>query len=168
MKLTDDQIWDIWNSQGSDEMNCQEASEFARAIEAEVLRGITGGGRGDAPLYANSAQVKEALAGELGSIDVWPLEGMKAPTWGKPGTGFYDTPIYLTPPQQEQAGAVMDGWIDAVQKLVNGFEHVSGIARQWEPDYSSGEDRAKWARATEACADVVRLLAAAPKQETGA
>lgn len=48
MKLTDDQIWDIWNSQGVDEMNCQEASEFARAIEAEVLRGITGDGRGEA------------------------------------------------------------------------------------------------------------------------
>ena len=49
-------------------------------------------------------------------------------------------------------------FIDAVLRLVKGFNHVSGIARQWEPDYSTGEDRAKWANATEACADVVRLM----------
>lgn len=62
----------------------------------------------------------------------------------------------------QQAGGVPAGWHEAVQRLVTGFEHVSGIARQWEPDHSSGADRAKWARATEACADVAKLLAAAP------
>lgn len=62
----------------------------------------------------------------------------------------------------QQPAAVPAGWREAVQRLVTGFEHVSGIARLWEPDYSSGADRAKWARATEACADVARLLAAAP------
>ena len=60
------------------------------------------------------------------------------------------------------APSVPPGWREAVQRLVMGFEHVSGIARQWEPDHSSGADRAKWARATEACADVARMLAAAP------
>jgi len=32
--LTDDQMWAIWNSNGSDEMNQREAMAFARAIEA--------------------------------------------------------------------------------------------------------------------------------------
>jgi hypothetical protein len=32
--LTDDEMWALWNSQGSDEMNQQEAIAFARAIEA--------------------------------------------------------------------------------------------------------------------------------------
>ena len=49
----------------------------------------------------------------------------------------------------------------ATGELVKGFEHVSGIARQWEPDYSSGADRAKWARGTEACHDAKKLIDAA-------
>jgi hypothetical protein len=32
--LTDDEMWSLWNSQGSDEMNQQEAVAFARAVEA--------------------------------------------------------------------------------------------------------------------------------------
>ena len=52
---------------------------------------------------------------------------------------------------------------EAAARLVAGFNHVSGIARLWEPDHSSGADRAKWAKATEACADVARLLSAAPQ-----
>ena len=32
--LTDDQMWALWNSHGSDEMNQREAIAFARAIEA--------------------------------------------------------------------------------------------------------------------------------------
>ena len=32
--LTDDEMWELWNAQGSDEMNQQEAIIFARAIEA--------------------------------------------------------------------------------------------------------------------------------------
>jgi hypothetical protein len=38
--LTDEQIWNLWNSCGVDEMNQQEAFAFARAIEA--AHGITG------------------------------------------------------------------------------------------------------------------------------
>lgn len=49
-------------------------------------------------------------------------------------------------------------WLVKVRRLVQGFEHVSGIARLWEPDYSSGSERALWSRATEACADVAKLL----------
>ncbi len=53
---------------------------------------------------------------------------------------------------------------ELLERLVSGFEHVSGIARQWEPDHSSGKDRALWAKATEACADVVKVIQAAPAQ----
>ena len=56
------------------------------------------------------------------------------------------------------AKPVPDEWLVKVRRLVEGFEHVSGIARLWEPDYSSGNERALWARATEACADVAKLL----------
>ena len=38
--LTDDEMWKLWNSQGIDEMNQQEAIAFARAIEA--AHGIKG------------------------------------------------------------------------------------------------------------------------------
>lgn len=34
--LTDEQMWALWNSQGSDEMNQTEAVAFARAIEAAL------------------------------------------------------------------------------------------------------------------------------------
>ena len=56
------------------------------------------------------------------------------------------------------AKPVPDEWLVKVRRLVQGFEHVSGIARLWEPDYSSGNERALWSRATEACADVAKLL----------
>ena len=56
------------------------------------------------------------------------------------------------------AKPVPDEWLVKVRRLVQGFEHVSGIARLWEPDYSSGNERALWSRATEACADVAKPL----------
>ena len=61
--------------------------------------------------------------------------------------------------RDERAKPVPDEWLVKVRRLVEGFEHVSGIARLWEPDYSSGSERALWARATDACADVAKLLA---------
>lgn len=35
--MTDERLWDLWNSQGSDYMSQTEALGFARSIEAEVL-----------------------------------------------------------------------------------------------------------------------------------
>lgn len=58
----------------------------------------------------------------------------------------------------EQSRPLPDEWLVKVRRLVQGFEHVSGLARLWEPDYSSGSERALWTRATEACADVAKLL----------
>ena len=36
--LTDEEVWSLWNSQATDDMNMQEAATFARAIESAVLR----------------------------------------------------------------------------------------------------------------------------------
>jgi hypothetical protein len=44
--MTDGELWLIWNEQGSDEMNQQEAIAFARAVEAH--HGITSNGATDA------------------------------------------------------------------------------------------------------------------------
>ena len=38
MALSDDNLWDLWNAQGTDDMSCAEAFVFARAIEAEARR----------------------------------------------------------------------------------------------------------------------------------
>ena len=42
--LTDEEMWNLWNSQGSDDMTQKEAIAFARAIEA--AHGITGDNNG--------------------------------------------------------------------------------------------------------------------------
>lgn len=63
----------------------------------------------------------------------------------------------LQEPVQEPV-ATNSQFVQAVRRLVIGFEHVSGIARLWEPDHASGPDRAKWANGTEACADVAKFL----------
>lgn len=39
---------------------------------------------------------------------------------------------------------------------------MAEIARQWEPDHSSGADRAGWVPATDAKAEVVKLMAELP------
>lgn len=47
--LTGDQLWTLWNSQGADDMNKNEAMRFARAIERAHGIGIpTNGGGSDA------------------------------------------------------------------------------------------------------------------------
>lgn len=38
MALSDDKLWDLWNTQGTDDMSKAEAFVFARAIEAEVRK----------------------------------------------------------------------------------------------------------------------------------
>ena len=45
------------------------------------------------------------------------------------------------------ASALPAEWLVKVRRLVQGFEHVSGIARLWEPDYSTGSERAMWNKA---------------------
>lgn len=38
MALSDDKLWHLWNTQGTDDMSKAEAFVFARAIEAEVRK----------------------------------------------------------------------------------------------------------------------------------
>lgn len=38
MTLSDDELWHLWNNQGTDDMSKAEAFVFARAIEAEVRK----------------------------------------------------------------------------------------------------------------------------------
>lgn len=47
-------------------------------------------------------------------------------------------------------------------RMVAGIDHLAEIARQWEPDHSSGADRAGWVRATDAKAEAMKLMAELP------
>lgn len=43
-------------------------------------------------------------------------------------------------------------------RMIAGIDHLSEVARQWEPDHSSGADRRGWVLAKDARDDAVRLL----------
>ena len=116
-----------------------------------------------------------AVAGQVGRSvrpRVWMVRRRDAPAYWIP---FLHEPVdAMKDPEREVvslhwpediaaerercAKPVPDEWLVKVRRLVHGFEHVSGIARLWEPDYSSCNERALWSRATEACADVAKLL----------
>lgn len=48
---------------------------------------------------------------------------------------------------------------EVMLRLVAGVEHLAKIARQWEPDHSSGADRRGWLLAQDAKDDAKKLLA---------
>ena len=45
-----------------------------------------------------------------------------------------------------------------ILRMAAGIDHLSELARQWEPDHSSGADRRGWALAKDARNDALRLL----------
>lgn len=45
-----------------------------------------------------------------------------------------------------------------IVRMSTGIDHLSEIARQWEPDHSSGADRRGWALAKDARDDALKLL----------
>lgn len=51
-----------------------------------------------------------------------------------------------------------------MQRMVAGITHLAEIARQWEPDHSSGADRRGWLLAREAADDAKALLDAQAKR----
>ena len=51
--------------------------------------------------------------------------------------------------------------LEALTRCVKGIEHLSELARQWEPDYSSGADRRGWVLAQDAKDDAKKLIEAA-------
>lgn len=59
------------------------------------------------------------------------------------------------------APGVPEGWRELIEKMVKGIDHLAELARQWEPDYSSGADRKGWVLAKNARDEAVDMLAAA-------
>ena len=49
---------------------------------------------------------------------------------------------------------------EAVGRMVAGIDHLDKLAREWEPDHSSGADRRGWLLAKDARDDAARLLKA--------
>lgn len=51
---------------------------------------------------------------------------------------------------------------DVLQRCVKGIDHLSELARLWEPDHSSGADRRGWVLAKDARDDAAELLRSLP------
>lgn len=47
---------------------------------------------------------------------------------------------------------------EVIGRMVAGIDHLDKLAREWEPDYSSGADRRGWVLAKDARDDAWRLL----------
>jgi hypothetical protein len=47
---------------------------------------------------------------------------------------------------------------EVMQRMVAGLNHMDKLAREWEPDHSSGADRAGWVRASHALNEARALL----------
>lgn len=54
---------------------------------------------------------------------------------------------------------------EVMLRMMAGIDHLAEIARQWEPDHSSGADRRGWVLAKDARDDAARLLRAKPQGE---
>lgn len=65
------------------------------------------------------------------------------------------------PGQQGVPVRVPEGWLEVIERMVKGIDHLAELARQWEPDYSSGADRKGWVLAKNARDEAVDLLTAA-------
>ncbi len=47
---------------------------------------------------------------------------------------------------------------EVMQRMVAGLDHLDKLTREWEPDHSSGADRAGWVRASHALNEARALL----------
>lgn len=56
---------------------------------------------------------------------------------------------------------------EVMLRMMAGIDHLAEIARQWEPDYSSGADRRGWVLAKDARDDAARLIAETPQAASG-
>lgn len=56
---------------------------------------------------------------------------------------------------------------EVMLRMMAGIDHLAEIARQWEPDHSSGADRRGWVLAKDARDDAARLLQPEPPQASG-
>ena len=69
-----------------------------------------------------------------------------------------------TPPAQDALMCDVLNMRAVMQRMVAGIKHLAEIARQWEPDHSSGADRRGWLLALEAADDAKALLDAQAKR----
>lgn len=69
-----------------------------------------------------------------------------------------------TPPVQDALMCDVLNMRAVMQRMVAGIKHLAEIARQWEPDHSSGADRRGWLLALEAADDAKALLDAQAKR----
>lgn len=106
MKLTDEQIRDCWDRVRHITGESPKIHALAREVEAEVLRGITGDGRGEAQ------RACETLAG---CPDSNACREASQCQYG------------ATPPQQEQVapGAVQDGFVMVEKELLRQLRHYT-------------------------------------------
>lgn len=94
---------------------------------------------------AQIAALKETLHNELdGNLRLRDLGGAKP---DEPMTTFL-----------ERVFAERDALREVAVRMVDGIDHLSEIARLWEPDHSSGADRRGWLLAKDARDDAARLL----------
>ena len=68
MILTDEEVWSLWNSQGTDDMNMQEAATFARAIERAVAAAVADRCIEIVAMYAGSVEIEAAIRREFGEV----------------------------------------------------------------------------------------------------
>ena len=54
--------------------------------------------------------------------------------------------------------------VAAMARIGAGIDHLDNLAREWEPDHSSGADRAGWVRAKDAADEARRLIAGIPSR----
>jgi len=98
----------------------------------------------DADRAARSGQVSDEPVGEMaGHLEVGfaarvPIIRWKDGYWPAVGTKLYTRPG----PSKEV--------VEALEKCVHGLDHLDRLCREWEPDYASGDDRAKWVHARDA------------------
>ena len=72
----------------------------------------------------------------------------------------YQSMLAAAPPPPVQDALMCDvlNMRAVMQRMVAGIKHLAEIARQWEPDHSSGADRRGWLLALEAADDAKALL----------
>lgn len=58
----------------------------------------------------------------------------------------------------QAAQAEVERLREVAARMVAGIDHLDKLAREWEPDHSSGADRRGWLLAKDARDDAARLL----------
>lgn len=149
----------------------QRCRECAAPEHAAQLRGVErlreAKLRGAQPV---PAQV-EALPPIVRVLAEWEdrhgsLAGCMPDEWAALHGAVTDAAVEQSPRQlraalrPQAAPAEQEALRDVLSRCVAGIDHLSGLARLWEPDHSSGADRRGWVLAQDARDDAERVLTA--------